>query len=358
MRKIVLLLMSVLLVLTVMSLASCSDSNVKNENDTVESTGIETSDESESESESESEKTEDEKIDINVIALKGPTGMGMVELMDKNDKGETANKYDITIAGAPDEVSSAVIGGHVDIAAVPVNLASVLYNKTGGEIKIAAINTLGVLYLLENGNTVNSVADLVGKTIYATGQASTPEYILRHVLKSNGIDPDNDVTIEYLSEHAELATLMAAGDVEIAMLPEPNVTSVMLNNSNVRIALDMTEEWNNVTNDGSTLVQGVIIVSRDFAENNKEALDAFLSEYKSSVEYVNQNTEAAAELIEGYGIIPKKALAMKALPNCNICYIDGDEMIESLDGMFGVLFEANPSSIGGKIPDDNCYYKK
>ncbi len=302
--------------------------------------------------------TEKEAVSVNVMALKGPTGMGMVDLMNKSDNGETKGEYNITLASAPDMVSAAVINGEVDIAAVPVNLASVLYNKTEGQVQVAAINTLGVLYMLELGDTITSVSDLAGKTIYATGQGSTPEYVLRYILKSNGIDPDNDVTIEYIAEHAELATRMVNGEIDIAVLPEPNVTSVLMNNADVRIALDLTDEWDKVTTDGSTLVQGVIIVNKKFAEENKDAVDTFLKEYEASVKFANESSEEAAALMETYGIVPKKPLALKAIPNCNITYTDGEEMQEMLIGMYNVLFEANPKSIGGKLPESDFYYSK
>lgn len=287
----------------------------------------------------------------NVTALKGPTGMGMVKLID-----EASESYNFTLSSAPDEVTAEIIKGTVDIAAVPANLAAVLYKKTEGQIQIAAINTLGVLYVLENGNTVNSVSDLKGKTIYATGQASTPEYVLRYILAQNGIDPDNDVEIVYKTEHSELATLMASGEVAIGMMPEPNVTAAMNQNPDLRIALDLTAEWDKVS-DGK-LIQGAIVVNKTFAEKNKKAVNKFLDEYKASVEYVNSNMEEASQLIEKHGIVAKAALALKALPNCNIVYIDGEEMKNDINGFYKVLFEADAKSVGGALPDEAFFYSR
>jgi NitT/TauT family transport system substrate-binding protein len=299
-----------------------------------------------------------EKGNINVAVLAGPTGMGAAKLMSDNTAGSTENNYTFTVATSPDEVTAAVINGSVDIAAVPSNLASVLYAKTKGAVEVMAVNTLGVLYLLENGSTINSVEDLRGKTICASGQASTPEYVLRYVLKQNGIDPDTDVTIKYYSAHAELATLMSSGDVVLGMLPEPNVTAVLSANANVHIALNLTDEWNKVSGGESKLIMGCIIVNRTFAEANKAAVDVFLDEYKGSIDYVNANNAEASQLIAENGIIPKAAVAEKALPNCNIVYFDGDEMKKQLSGFLEVLFEANPESVGGNMPDDAFYYKK
>jgi len=295
------------------------------------------------------------KLDeVRVLTLMGPTGMGMAKLISDSKENKTSQNYNFTIASAPDQISAEVIKGDFEIAAVPVNLASVLYNKTEGKVKVAAVNTLGVLYVLENGNTINSVADLKGKTIYATGQGANPEYTLRYILSKNNIDPDNDVSIVYLSEHAELATQMTSGDVVLGMLPEPNVTSVLLNNKDVRIALNLTEEWRKVSE--SELVQGCIIVSEKFATEHPQALKSFLDEYKASVEYVNANVDEASQLIEAAGIVPKAAVAKKALPNCNIVFVTGNEMKASVSAMLNVLFEAAPKSVGGKLPDDAFYY--
>lgn len=291
--------------------------------------------------------------DISVIGIKGPTGMGMAKLMEDSANNKTANNYNFTLTSAPDEVSTEVIKGSVDIAAVPINLAGVLYQKTGGAIQIAAINTLGVLYILENGNEINSINDLEGKTIYATAQGSTTEYILKYLLEKNNIN----ATIEFKTEHSELATLMVSGDVVLGMLPEPNVTTVLNQNENVHVALNLTEEWSKIADDNSMLIQGCIIVNKKFAEENPKAVENFLKEYKASIEFVNNNIDEASQLIEKFGIIPNAAIAKKALPNCNITYIDGNDMKQYVNNLFQIFYDANPSSIGGTMPDDEFFYK-
>lgn len=300
----------------------------------------------------------EDDVTVRVLALKGPTGMGMVQLMENSENGTAKNKYEINLAAAPEEVSAAVIAGTVDIAAVPVNLASVLFNKPDVDISFAAINTLGVLYILENGNTVNSLADIKGKKIYATGQGATPQYILEHLLKENGIDPATDVEIEYIAEHAELATKLAANDAAIGLLPEPQVTSALMTakkngNNDLRIALNVTEEWQKL-GDGE-LVQGCIIVSDKFKKEHPEAFAKFMEEYKASVAYVVGNPKDASLLIEKHGIVPKAALAEKAIPNCNICCIDGENGIAYMKNILNVLYTANPKSVGGKLPTDEFY---
>lgn len=300
-------------------------------------------------------------VTLNVAALKGPTGIGMVKLMQDAKTGTAANPYNITLAGAPDEITAKFASGEIDIAAVPVNLAAALYNKTKGNAQVMAINTLGVLYLLENGDTIHSIADLRGKTIYATGKGATPEYILNYLLEQNGLDPEKDVTIEYKAEHAELATLMAGGKADICMLPEPNVTSVLRENKEVRRALNLTTEWDKATEkagEKSTLAQGCIIVNKEFAQKHPEAIDKFLTEYKASVDYVTGSAVDASMLVEEFGIMPKALIAELAIPNCNIIFLEGDTMKATMQANLNVLFRANPKSIGGAMPGDDFYYSR
>lgn len=303
-------------------------------------------------------KQPEEKTDINIGVLKGPTGIGTVKLMEDNAQGKSCNQYHFTVASGADELTSKLISGEVDVAAVPTNLAAVLYQKTEGDIKLAAINTLGVLYLLENGEEgVGSIVDLEGKKIYASGQGSVPEYVLDYILKENGVEAQ----VEYKQDHAELAAALASGNIEIGMLPEPNVTSVMMKNDKVQIALDMTEEWDKVNkkmgNGESKLAMGCIVVSDRFLKDNQEAFQQFLAEYKESIDFTTHLSETA-KLVEKYEIMQNATAAEKAIPNCNIVYIDGEEMKETIQSFYQVLFEANPKSVGGKLPDDSFYYIK
>lgn len=297
------------------------------------------------------------KIDINVAALKGPTAMGMVKIMEDSDKGLAANNYKFTIAGAPDEITAGIVSGGFDIAAIPCNLASVLYNKSKGGLVVAGINTLGVLYVVETGKKINSVEDLKGKTIYSTGKGTTPEYTLNYLLSSYGIDPAKDVTIEYKSEATEVAAVLSEATDAIAMLPQPYVTTVMMNNKNVRIALDVAKEWDKVSPNKSTVVTGVIVVNKKFLDNNKAAVDTFLSEYETSEQYVNSNIEEASALIEKFDIF-KAAAAKTALPYCNITSIQGEDMKTKINAYLETLFEQNPDTVGGKLPEDGFYYIK
>ena len=309
--------------------------------------------------ETQAETVSGEETPVNVMALKGPTAMGMVQLMDSAEAGAVGgNAYTFTIAASADEVTPKLVQGGADIAAVPANLASVLYNNTEGQVQVLAVNTLGVLYIVENGDSVQSVSDLAGRTIYASGKGSTPEYALNYILSENGIDPEADVTIEWKSEHSECVAALASDEDGIAMLPQPFVTTAQMQNENLRVALDLTKEWDALQADAeapSALLTGVVVVRTAFAEEHPEAVNAFLDSYQASVEYVNANVEDASALIEKYDIVPA-AVARKALPYCNITFIEGSEMQEKLSGYLNVLFEQNPASVGGALPAEDFYY--
>lgn len=309
--------------------------------------------------ESQDNTKETEPVEVNVTALKGPTAMGMVSLMDDVDNGKVdSENYKFTIAASIDEVTPAISQGETDIAAVPANVASVLYNKLEGGVQVLAVNTLGVLYIVENGDTVQSAADLKGKTIYASGKGATPEYALNYILQQNGLDPAADVTIEWKSEHSECVAALAQDPSGIAMLPQPFVTTAQMKNPDLRVALDLTEEWDKVQEDAQepgALLTGVVVVRTEFAKENPEAVSDFLERYKASVDFVNENVDEAAQLVGQYDIVTAE-VAQTAIPECNIVCITGDEMQEKLSGYLSVLNDQNPEAVGGKLPDDDFYY--
>ena len=296
---------------------------------------------------------------VRTTALKGPTAMGLVKFMSDVDSGSlTDNDYEFQIVASPDEVTPLIAKGEVDIAAVPANLASVLYNKTEKGVRVIAINTLGVLYICELGDSIKSVADLKGKTIYASGKGSTPEYGLQYVLEKNGLTVGEDVQIEWKSEHAECVYALATASGEaVAMLPQPFVTTAQTQNDMIRVALDLTEEWDNVQtgDEKSSMITGVAIVRSEFADENPAAVDAFLGHYAESVDYVNDDVEAAAQLVGDYDIVPAK-VAQKAIPECNIVCVTGADMKERLSGYLAVLADQNPQAVGGAVPGDDFYY--
>lgn len=301
--------------------------------------------------------TGENTVQVRVLTLKGPTGMGMAKMMD-DAKNDNNSKYTFTVAAQPTEAVASVVGEKVDIAAVPTNLASTLYKKTEKGIKMIAINTLGSLYILEQGNEINSISDLKGKTVYATGQGANPEYVLKYLLEKNGLKVGEDVKIEFKAEHSELAALMASGECVLGMLPEPNVSSAMAQNANLRIALNLNDEWNKVADEGSALTMGCVIVSEKFLSENPKIVKQFLKDLETSINYVKDNPKDAGTLCETYGIVPKAALATKALPNCNLTFISGKNMKKTIDGYLNLLYNANPVSVGGELPGDEFYYTK
>lgn len=293
-----------------------------------------------------------QSVSMRVAGLAGPTGIGMVNLMKSQDDKIAKNDYTFSVVSDPTEIVAGMTNNSYDIAACPINLAATLYNKLEGNIQVLSVNTKGVLYILENGNTINSLADLAGKKLYATGQGSTPEYILNYLLDKSGIA--DKVEVEYVTSHDELSTLAASGKATISMLPEPKVTAATSKNADLRIALNLTEEFEKIS--GKTLIQGVVIAKKDFVEKNPDAVKMFLKEYEASINAANNDIETTAALCEQYGIIPKAPVAKKAIPNCNIAYIDGADMKASVSANLQIFFDANPKSIGGKLPSDDFYF--
>ncbi len=286
--------------------------------------------------------------EVKVGMLKGPTGMGAAWLMEQDELGLTLNDYTFTVAGAPDELTGQLIQGGLDVAALPTNAISTLYNKTEGKVVCLGVNTLGVLYILENGESISSIEDLDGKTILASGKGSTAESVLIHLIAESGIGAD----IHWASEHAEAATLAITGEYDIVMLPEPFVTNVMAKNENLRIALNLSEEWKNLT--GEDLTMGGIAVRKEFLEQNPEAVAEFVKDYGMSIEFTNANPSEAAAFIEKYEIAAA-AVAEKAIPRCNIVWLCGEEYKTVLKNFLGVLVESNPAFVGGALPGEDFY---
>ncbi len=296
-------------------------------------------------------KEQGDNYTLKVGTIKGPTGMGMAKLINDN---LTDEKYTFEPFNDATAISAKLLGQQLDIAAVPVNLAAVVNKKTEGAYVVAAINTLGVLYIMENGTTINSVSDLEGKTIHAYGQGATPEYMLAYILEKNGLK--DKVNIKWYGTPAELATLAAENQVNIIMLPEPQITSSLTKNANLRVALDITEEWDKISENKA--VQGCIVVKKEIAEKYPEKVKQFLDEYKASVKFVNENPAEASVMIAANEIIPAAPVAALAIPRCNIVFIEGDEMISYLNAFYTVLFNANPQSVGGTMPNESLYYKR
>jgi len=301
-------------------------------------------------------ETPAEKTTLRIATLKGPTGMTMVQMMDNQEKGLAKNDYQFSILGAPDEAVAQLTSGAADLICVPTNLAATLYAKTEGKVKILSINTLGVMYVLERGgNEIKTMADLKGKTVFSTGQGSTPEYVLNYLLEQNGLDPAKDLTVEYKAEHTELATLLASGEVDIAVLPQPFVTSVVAKNPDIRVALDLTKEWENVVGSEKPLAMTATIVSAAFLENNEAAVQTFMEELRLSTEFTNLKLDEASALIEKYDIMPA-AIAKAAIPACNMVYLEGTQMKTAASNYLEVVAKANPKSVGGQMPNEDFYY--
>lgn len=340
-KKIIAVLMALALVLV--SFAACSANKTPDEPTTDAGTAVQTS---------EPDSVPENTGAINVSVLKGPTGIGGAYLWTKSDNGETANTYNITLDTDATVVGPKLMTGEYDIASIPTNLAAALYQKSQGKVKVIAVNTLGVLYLVTKDNAVTSLDDLQGKTILASGQGTIAEYALNYVLEANGYEIGKDVTIEFTSEHSESVTKALAGGYDVLLLPEPYVTQIQTQDASFSVGVNLTQEWETLGN--TTLAMGCIAVNTAFYENNKAAVAAFLKDYAESAAYANENVEEAAKLVESHDIMPA-AVAQKAIPNCNIVCYTGDEMKTALTGCYSVLFEQNPQIIGGSMPADDFY---
>ncbi len=296
-----------------------------------------------------------ESTPVRVGALKGPTAMGMVQMM-----ADKADAYEFTLAAAPDEIVPLLVKGELDIAAVPANLGSVLYNNTQGAVKALAINTLGVLYIVERGDTVHSVADLKGRTLVTAGKGSTPEYALNYILRGNGIDPEADLTIEFKSEHAECLAAMLQDESVVAMLPQPFATVAQAKAQDMRVALDLTREWDALQAGAeapSAMITGIAVARAAFVDENPEAVARFMADYADSVKFAQDDVEGAANLIGQFDIF-EAGPARKALPFCNIVFIDGADMKDRLGGYLAALLDQDPAAVGGALPGDDFYYVK
>lgn len=331
MKKIVSVLLAVLMVF---SFAACSADNKDN---------------------TTSSDTPKEKTNVNAYVLSGPTGIGAVNMME-NISG--LENYNFNVVAAPDEIVAKISNGEADIAAVATNLAAKLYKVTNGGIKILAVNTLGVLNVLNyKGEQINSLADLKGRTVYTTGQGANPEYIIDYLLTQNGIDPDKDVKLEFKAEGTDLVPVWETDPNAVIIAPQPVATSIKIKYEGSSIALDLTDEWKKVSPD-SELMMGCIVVRNEFLEANGEAVENFLTDYEASVNNALNDVEATAALCEKHGIVAKAPIAKAAIPNCNLCYITGDEMKDKLTGYLEVLLKADPKSIGGAVPGDDFWYVK
>lgn len=359
--------LSLLLALTVSAVLSGCSGNPSVETSAAQTTPAETAATETAEAETTEDETTSEAaetqaavvVDLPVTrigSLKGPTSMGLVSMMDTQKKSADPDAYEFTMVTAADELLAKVASKELDIALVPANVASVLYNKTKGGISVIDINTLGVLDIVACDDSIQSIADLKGKTIYLTGKGTSPDYVIHYLLSANGLTED-DVKLEFKSEAAEVAAVLKEDPEAIGLLPQPFVTAACAQNENLKIVLDLTKEWQAVQGEGgSQLVTGVTIVRNEFLETNPEQVTKFLADHKDSAAFANEHAEEASLLIAELGIIEKAPIAQKALPYCNITCLTGEDMKAALSGYLQVLYDQNPQSVGGALPEDGFYY--
>lgn len=294
-----------------------------------------------------------EPVNVNIAGLKGPTSIGMINLID--EKALNSDKYNVEyiVESTPDALTGKIISGEIQISSLPTNLASVLYNKTGGALQIMALNTVGNLYIVGT-DEIASIKDLEGKTLGMSGKGVTPDFVMNYLLKQNGLE--NTVELDYALDHPTLAQTVIAEDTKVALLPQPFATQAMMKNNNVKILFDLNEEWKTTTNGESGIFTGCIVVNKEFAENNKEFVAEFLKQYEVSVNWVNENPADASVLVQKHEIMPSAALVEKAIPYCGITYKFAADEKEKINGFLKILFDSNPASVGGNLPGEDFYY--
>lgn len=292
--------------------------------------------------------------DISVACMTGPTGVGMAKLMADSEAKLTANNYTFTVAGDATGINEKFVKGEINIASVPTNVAATLYNKTNGKVRILAVNTYGVLSILAKDSGIDSIDDLKGKTVYSTGKDQNPEFIFKYILEKNGINPETDLTINYVSG-TDLVAKLVSGEADIALAPEPAATTVLVKNKELNRVLSINDEWSKVSD--TTLMMGCVIALDSYIAENEAAVEKFLEEYKASIEFAKTDVDNAAKHCATYKITASEAIAKKAIPTCNLCYVTGKEMKTNVNGYLNVLFTADKKAVGGAMPADDFYYK-
>lgn len=300
------------------------------------------------------QKQPTEKVNVVIAGLRGPTSMGMIQLFEEQALNSDSYSVEYIAESAPDALTAKIINNEIQIAAVPTNLASVLYNKTEGEVQFLALNTLGVIHIVGSLD-INELSDLKGQALHISGKGATPDYAVNYMLQSLGLS--DDIELVFYSDHASLAQAVIAGDAEAAVLPQPFVTQVTMQSDHINLLVDLNQEWEKITKGSSVLAMGCLIVNKEFAENNRDFVLDFLREYEESVNWVNSNTNEAGILIAKHGILPNSNLAEAAIPNSAIVYKSAQNSKVEIENFLKILMDYNPSSIGGKLPDENFYFK-
>ena len=298
--------------------------------------------------------------EIRLAVLSGPTGIGAAKLLDNIDNNPASlsyGNYRYAIYNDNSELVAGLTKGEIDIATMASNVAVNLYNKNDGAVTIIAAGTLGVLHILEGsgGTEISSIADLAGKTIWSAGQGANPEYILRHLLRQNGLEVGVDVEIVF-EDASFISSKLLSGDIQYAMLPVPAATAAIAKGGGqVRAAIDVTEAWDKLQS-GSQLIMTAVVARTEYLETYPDLVDHFLTDYEESINYVNNNLDAAAELVAGLGLAPNAAIAKQAIPQCHLAFLSGNEMRSALSGYYTTLYRIAPASVGGSLPDDGIYY--
>lgn len=294
-----------------------------------------------------------EPLQLTVAGLKGPSSIGMLRMIESEPVFGEDVETEYQIVDEPQLMIARIMSGEADIAAVPINLAAVLYNK-GAPYRLGAVTGDGLLHIVSSREDIGSVEDLKGKRIYCIAQGSTPEFVLRYVLEKSGIDPDTEVELDFSFDHVAIAPQLIAGKVDLAVLPEPFVSIVASKNPAVQPVIDLQQVWAELSGTGDTYPITATLVRNSLYREHPEALKAFFAAYRESIDWANANPAEAGGLAGKYMEMPAPIIA-KAMPRLNLRYQSPREARSRVEELYQVFHGFAPASVGGTIPGDEFY---
>jgi|LGOV01.1.fsa_nt_gb NitT/TauT family transport system substrate-binding protein len=336
--------MGAVMVMIFMSAVGCTNNNIANvvNNESIMSDEV--------------ENIENDKTFIKVAAPIGSPTLSIIKMFKDSLMIGSNTEVAYECVKSPDLMASKIMSGEIDIALVPSNLAIKMYNK-GIDYKYAATGVWGVLYIISSED-ITTWEDLKGKEINIIGRGLTPDIVTRYLLKANGLEPDKDVKFNYVNGASELAQLFISGESTLSIMPEPMLSKVMMKKCDTKIVLDLQEEWTKVSGNNDSYPQAGIFIKNELIENHPELVEEFLLKYEESIKWVNENPSLAGEYSEEFKTGLNAELVKKAIKRSNISYKNAIDSEKALISYYEVLLNFSPDTIGGKLPDDNFYYKK
>lgn len=260
----------------------------------------------------------------------------------------------ITFSNSVDEITSLIKSGKADIAALPLNTAAQLYNKTNGGIKIMSITALNSLYLVEKGDIIKKLSDFKGKTVVTSGKGTVFDYYLLYVLKESGIDPETDITIRYLDTYDDVvADAKGENSSGLCVVPCNYACEILY----AEKGYDTVESFTNILKLKTEMVFAAecLAVRTEYLEAHPDLVEEFLDFADMSATFITSSARAGLYLIDAK-LFADEEKALANVFNCNPVCIQGDELVTLASENLKFLYELDPDSVGGALPDENIYY--